>query len=137
MGVGLTHEGRRTRGASMIAVSLPFLLGCAVAISIVLLWLNRIGVGAAWAAAATVAVCVAIALVQSVMLGGFPFTRQAVQIWTLLVLVPGLALFAASRLDVFHSRPWLLLLAGPLLFLLATTAGIIMYNVFFTPTRSG
>ncbi len=114
----------------MLGVSLPFLLLESLLLSAVLLILNRRGVGAAAVAAATVVTSLLLHLALNLALSGpAPFRRLVVQ-WLLIALVPGMFVFAVSRLEVLARRPWLLLAAGPFSFLLAVIVGMVAFNVW-------
>lgn len=120
----------------MISISLPFLIGCSLAVSAVLIWLNMRGAGILGAAGGTLVVCIAIAVIQSVAFGSVPLTRQAVQYWGLFVFLPSAVVFAVARVAILQARPWSLLFVGPLTFVVAVTAVMVTYNILFASGRS-
>jgi hypothetical protein len=120
----------------MIAVSLPFLIGCSLVVSAALMWLNIRGAGVFGAAGATLLVCIAIVIFQSVAFGSAALTRQGAQSWGLYVLLPSAVVVAVSRLAILQARPWALLLLGPLTFVVAVTAVMVTDNILFASGRS-
>jgi hypothetical protein len=121
----------------MTSVSLPLLLIDSLLLSVILVLLNRRGVGTAGAAAATLLTCVIAAVVQFSAFGPLPSKLQAVQLSLLFVLVPGVVVFGASRLSLFQQRPWWLLLGGPVSFICAVVVATLAYNIFFASGHAG
>lgn len=120
----------------MVAVSIQFVLSYALIISAVLIWLNRRGTGAAPAAAVILALCVAVAVVEGSM-GGFAIpTRQVIQLWLGFVLLPSLAVLGLSRAGFLNRRPWLLLIAGPISFVVAILVFGTVLNILFATRHS-
>lgn len=115
----------------VVALSLPLLLLYGLAISAVLMWLKRHGVGAVASAGVTLAVCIAVAVVQGFALGpGIP-TMQSVRLWVVFVCLPAAAVFAVSQLGFLSTRPWLLLVVGPIAFLIALVFVMTLHNILF------
>ncbi len=121
----------------MTSVSLPLLLIYSSLLSVILVLLNRRGVGAVGAAAATLLSCVIAEVVQFSAFGPLPSKQQAVQLWLLFVLVPGAVVFGASRLSLFQHRPWWLLPGGPVSFVVAVMFAMLAYNIFFGSSHAG
>ena len=94
--------------------------------------INRRDAGVVGAAAGAL---IASAAVTAVMLFVFQpaSPRQALQDWLQFVPLPGLVVFAASRSGIFKERPWLLLLVGPLAFLIAAAGVMLSYGILFSP----
>jgi len=118
----------------VLSISLPFLIVCSLVVSAGLIWMNLRRAGALAAASATLAVSSLIAFAQFAVLGRAMPTGQDVQFWLLFVVTPSSAVWAISRLGVFRSRPWWLLLAGPMAHLVAVTVVMVLYNVLFAST---
>jgi hypothetical protein len=59
--------------------------------------------------------------------------RQALHDWLEFVPLPGLVVFAASCSGVFKRRPWLLLLVGPLAFVIAALGLVMTHGILFAP----
>jgi hypothetical protein len=98
-------------------------------ISAVLIVLNRRGVGVTVSGGATIAISLVLVMVQWLPFGAGGSVRQFLQSWLFLVLVPSAAVFALSRFRVFIDRPWLLLLLGPISFVVALVSVVIALNL--------
>ena len=113
----------------MMAISLGYLVACSLVVSTVLLWVNLHGLGTLGAAGAAAMACIAIPLVQSLAAGAVPLSKQGWQAWTLFLFAPSAVLFLASRIGFLRATPWMLLLVGPITFIVAATAVMIGYNI--------
>lgn len=117
----------------MTSISLLHLIVYSIAVSAGLTWLNMRGIGILGAAAGTVVVCVVIALLE---MGAFGSpSRGAAEYWWLFVLLPSAVVFAVSRLGILQRRAWGLLLLGPLTFVVAVIAVMVVYNILFATVR--
>lgn len=114
----------------MLAIKLPPLLLDSLLVSVVLIVVNRRGVGAGAAGAAMIATCLGLVLVQWLAFGTAGAVRQALQYWLLFVFVPSAAIFALSRHGLFVGRPWLLLFFGPVSFVVVLVVVSIAVNVW-------
>jgi hypothetical protein len=103
----------------MQAVLLPPLLLNALVVSAILVILNRRGVGFARAAAVTAAATLVLVIVQWLSLGARGTVRQVLQYWLLWVLPPSAAILILTPTRAFVRHPWLLLLLGPISFMVA------------------
>jgi hypothetical protein len=117
-----------------MAISLPLLIAYSLILSIVLMWLNRRGLGAGRAMVGTIAACIAIALIQWFAIGPATLSRRMLSHWLVFVCVPAVVVFAASRLSLLQTRPAWLVFLGPLLFLATVVVVAIGYNVVFAST---
>ena len=115
----------------MIAVSLQFVLGYALLASVVVMWLNRRGTGAAASGGVLLAVCILIAIAHLIPRGLTMPTRQAIQLWLVFVVLPSAAVWGASRAQFLMSRPSLLLLVGPITFVVALVVFATASNSLF------
>ena len=88
---------------SMISVSLPFVVGYAVLVSTIVMWLNHRSTRPARTAAVLLAICLVIAFVQLLSRGLAMSTRQAIQMWLLFVLLPTAAVWG-YRAQTFWLR---------------------------------
>jgi hypothetical protein len=111
------------------AILLPALLLDSLVVSAVLIVLSRRGVSVAACGAATIVSSLALVMVHWLIFGGAGPVRQILQGWLLFVLAPSAAIFALSRLGLFVRRPWLLLLFGPLSFVVAVVVVVIALNM--------
>jgi hypothetical protein len=112
----------------VLAISAPILIAYALVLSAVLAWLQRRGAAASGAGAlvlCTFAIILQISTTPRTLVGS-----RGLQLAALLVLVPSAALWAVSRLSLFSSRPWLLMILGPPSFVLALVIATIPYNIF-------
>ena len=94
--------------------------------------INRRDIGVFGAAAGSLAASVAVTLVVLVVFAPVS-PRQAIHDWLQFVPVPGLVVFAASRSGIFKRRPWLLLLVGPLAFLIGALGVMTTHGLLFAP----
>ena len=111
----------------MVAVSAPMLIGYSLVLSAVLASLH--GRGAAASGAGALTICA-----LGLMLALWPSPRTIVsspgfRLWALVVVVSTAAVWAVSRLALFSSRPWLLMILGPLSFVLVLLLTMITYNI--------
>jgi hypothetical protein len=116
----------------MVAVSLVSVVVYALVLCGVLVVFNLLGVGHLRAAVGTLAVCVAIEFAQAAIYRGGAFNRLTVQIWLVFVLIPGLAMFAVSRLELFRTGPFWLAAVGPVCYAVAVVVGAMLQGVFAT-----
>jgi hypothetical protein len=114
----------------MVSVSVWFVLACALMVSSALAWLNRRSASALASAAATLAVSLGFAAFQFMAYRSAPLPPRLFTLWILWVLAPSAAVFAVSRLLAFRARPWLLMLAGPVSFLVGLIVAMTVYGVF-------
>ncbi len=115
----------------MASVSLAHLVAGSLVVSTVLLWVNMHDVGIRGAAAAAAIACIAIIAIQSIVAGAVPLSKPVWRAWALFLLAPTAVVILASRIGFLQAKPWMLLLVGPLAFLLAATALMIAYNILF------
>src|SRR5688500_11244269 len=104
---------------TMVAVSVWFVLLCALMVSLALVWLNQRGASAVAGAAAIFAIGLGIGAFQFMEFRSASLLARLPGVWGVSVLLPSAAVCAGSRLHAFRARPWLLMLAGPLVFLAA------------------
>jgi hypothetical protein len=116
----------------MLTISLQILLVYALTVSLALIWLNVRKTGPLAAAGWTITVCVAIAIAQFAASGTSTPSRQDLQFWLLFVMTPAVAVYGVSRRKVLRRRPWWLLLAGPISFVVTVVAVMVLYNIFFS-----
>jgi lysylphosphatidylglycerol synthetase-like protein (DUF2156 family) len=119
----------------MISVSLPFVVAYAVLVSTIVMWLNHRSTSAARTAAVLLALCLVIAFVQLLSRGLAMSAGQTIQMWLMFVLLPTAAVWGLSRADFLVKRPWLLLLVGPIAFVLALIVFTTALNVVFAAPR--
>lgn len=119
----------------MTAVSLQFVVGYAVLVSAVVMWLNRRSPSAASTAGVLLALCIVIAVVHLLPRGLAMPARQAIQIWLVFVLLPTAAVWGLSRADFLVNRPWVLLLVGPIAFMMALIVFGTAFNAVFAARR--
>jgi len=119
-----------------VSLSLPHLLLYALLISGVLVWLNGRVVGTVASAGVLLAVCIVVAVVEALALGPATPTRQAIRLWLLFVCLPAAAVLAVSRLGFLNTRPWLLLLLGPISFVIALVVVTILHNLLIASPHS-
>jgi len=119
-----------------MAVSLPLLVLDALLISAVLMWWNIRGVSAVASAGAVLAACVVVAVVQVFALGAAIPTRQAIQHWVLFVFLPAAAVLAVCRFGFLNTRPWLLLLLGPISSVMALVVVVTVHNILLASRHS-
>jgi len=112
---------------------IPLLVG-SLLVSVILIILNRRRVGVAGSAAATIAVCLVLAaaclvlaLVEFRNVSTGAAIRLAVQYWLIFLCVPSAVVFGLSRSGLLRRHAWLLLLAGPISFIITgvVVAGIL------------
>jgi hypothetical protein len=60
---------------------------------------------------------------------------RAFNLWVLCVLVPSAVVFAASRLNVLRTKPWWLMLVGPIVYVVGLLVVMTMYNILFASAR--
>jgi hypothetical protein len=101
------------------SILLPPLLLNALVVSVVLAILNRRGVGFTRSAAATAATTLVLVIVQWLSFGARGTVRQVLQYWLLWVLLPSAAILILAHRRAFVRHPWLLLLLGPISFVVA------------------
>lgn len=118
-----------------IGVSLALLLTCGLVISAVSILFNRRGAGFVEAAIGMLVMCAAVPLFQLLTGGPRVVTWQNLQLWLLFIVLPGAVVLGASRLGVLRTRPWLLLFAGPVLFLTTIVIAMSAYNVLFASSH--
>jgi hypothetical protein len=119
----------------MIAISLWFVLACALIVSSTLVWLNRHGASVRASAAVTLAVCLGIAAFQFMEVRSGPLPTRFFSLWTLWVLAPSAVVFAVSRLPFARVRPWTLMLVGPVAFIVGLTVTMTVWNTLFASGR--
>jgi hypothetical protein len=112
----------------MLTAVSPFLAGYPLVLSALLAFLHTRRLGAVATGLGTLLLCVFVAMVP---LAATPITitRQALQFWTLFVLVPSAVVWAISCLDVFVPRPWMLMIVGPLSFVFSLLVVVVTYNI--------
>ena len=93
---------------------------------------NRRDVGVA--GAGLLAVTASVIVTAVVLLVFTPVSpSQALHDWLQFVPLPGLVVFGASRSGIFRTRPWLLLLVGPLAFVIAALGLVMTHSMLFAP----
>jgi hypothetical protein len=113
----------------MTAISLWFLVGCAVCLSALLALMNYFAFSASTAAAATVAFIVVTSAPLVRGLSNVPATPRF--LFAIAVCaVPSLAVFAVSQTGWLRARPAWLLGVGPLSYVFAVALAMTAYNVF-------
>ena len=115
----------------MVGINTVPLLAHSLLVSAILIILNRRRVGAAGSAAATIALCLFFALVESRNFSTAAAIRQVVQYWLIFLCVPSAVVFGLSRSGLLRRRAWLLLLAGPISFVLTVVVVISVLNMVF------
>jgi hypothetical protein len=94
--------------------------------------INRRDVGVV--GAGIVALTASVVVTAVVLLVFTPVSpRQAIHDWLQFVPLPGLVVFGASRSGIFRTRPWLLLLVGPLAFVIAALGLVMTHSILFAP----
>jgi hypothetical protein len=119
----------------MVAISLWVVLACALMVSSALVWLNKRSASALASAAETLAVCLAIAAFQFMGFRSGPLSTRFFNVWSLWVLAPSAVVFGVSRLPLVRARPWLLMLAGPVSFIVGLTVAMTAYNILLASGR--
>ncbi len=105
------------------AVSLPsFILPSAVMTSAGLLALHRLGAGAGVSAAVLLAACAGGGVALGVGTRNRLPDGRLLQLWALVLVVPASIVFVISRVVFLIARPWLLIVVGPIAFLLTVRA---------------
>jgi hypothetical protein len=115
----------------MIAVSLEFVVGYALLASAVVMWLNHRRTSAVRSGAVLLALCLLIAGAHLFPRGHAMPTRQAIQLWLVFVLLPSATVWGVSRAEFLMIRPWLLLILGPITFIVALVVFGTAANVLF------
>ena len=118
-----------------MSISLPLLIAYGFLVSAALAWLNTRGVAMSGAAAATLIVSAAPWAITKVTSGGEPLSWRTLQYWALFMAFPSAVVLLASRIGALQARPWWLLGIGPVTFIFATTAVMIVHNMLFANTR--
>jgi hypothetical protein len=121
---------------SVIAVSLPMLGVLALLVSAVVTGLNARGMGVVASAGVMLVACVAVAMLQGFVLGSIGSIPQAIRMWVVFVFLPAAAVLAVSRLGLLRTKPWLLLLLGPISFITALIVVMIVHNILFASGHS-
>jgi hypothetical protein len=114
-----------------MSISLWYVIACSLVVSSVLASMNSRGVGLLGAAGAAAIALVALVLIDAIGSGTLPLSRQTTWVLGLCILFPSTVLIAVSRLAVFHTYPWMLLVAGPIAFVVAVVMVMIAYNMLF------
>jgi hypothetical protein len=107
------------------AVSLPFVVGYSLLISVLLMWQNSRG-----------ASIILLEVFELVTAPRFALARQGIQSWLFFFVLPSLAILWTSRLAAVRSRPWLLLVLGPLSHIVAMVVVMTAYNAVFASNRT-
>jgi hypothetical protein len=94
--------------------------------------INGRDVGVLGAGALALSACVAVTAVMLLVFAP-PHPWQALHDWLQFVPLPGLVVFAASRSGMFKERPWLLLLVGPLAFVVGALGLLLTHSILFAP----
>jgi hypothetical protein len=103
----------------MISVSLPLLIGFAVIVSALSMWLNARGVGVGIEAGVILGICVAVDVWQGPALASTASRRMAIRMWLVFVLLPTAVVLGISRFGLLTTKPWFLLVLGPISFMVA------------------
>jgi hypothetical protein len=102
----------------MLAISaVPLLVG-SLLVSAVLILLNKLKVGIVGSAAAVIALCLVLGLIENRNLNTGAAMIVAFRFWLIFLCVPSAVVFGISRSGLLRRRSWLLLLAGPVSFLI-------------------
>jgi hypothetical protein len=115
----------------MVGISLPVVLAYSLVVSGALVWLNRTGAGAIASSGVTLVICLAIGVVQVVTTRSGSLPMSGFTFWILWVLAPNAAVLAVSALPFVRSRPWSLLLLGPLSYVVGMAVAMTTYNLLF------
>jgi hypothetical protein len=118
------------------AVSLPFVVGYSLLISVLLMWQNSRGASITGAVASMVAAAILLEVFELVTAPRFALARQGIQSWLFFFVLPSLAILWTSRLAAVRSRPWLLLVLGPLSHIVAMVVVMTAYNAVFASNRT-
>ncbi|MGA2260545.1 MAG: hypothetical protein ABSH28_03810 [Acidobacteriota bacterium] len=120
----------------MLSINLVPLLGGSLLVSATLIIVSKRRVGVAGSAAAIIALCLVLAFVEFRDLSTGAAVRQAVQYWLIFLCVPSAVVFALSRSGLLRRRAWLLLLAGPISFVLTIVVVVSVLHMFFPSVLS-
>jgi hypothetical protein len=104
---------------------IPLLAG-SLLLSAILIILNRRRVGVAGSAAATIALCLVLPLVEFRNVSTGAAIRLVVQYWLIFLCLPSAVVFGLSRSGLLRRRAWLLLVAGPISFIVA---GVVVASI--------
>ncbi len=115
----------------MMGINIIPLLWGSLAISAILIILNKLHVGVAGSAASIIALCVVLAFVEFRISGAGSTVRQAFQGWLIFLCVPSAVVFALSRSGILRHHAWLLVLAGPISFVLTVVVVVSVLNTYF------
>ena len=111
----------------MVGSVSTLLIVYALILSAVLAWLRGRGLGPAAVGGGALAVLAIYTVLE--LSAGPALSRRAIQVWALFVLAPTVVVFAVSLLRVFVNRPWLLLILGPVSFVLSVLVFMVAHNV--------
>jgi hypothetical protein len=94
--------------------------------------INERNVGVVGASVMALVACVAVTAVMLLVFApAHPW--QALHDWIEFVPLPGLVVFTTARSGLFEKRPWLLLLVGPLAFMIAALGLLLTHGIVFSP----
>lgn len=113
----------------MVSVSLEVLLSYAFAVSAVFMALNYRGKGAVVSAGIFLVLCVLTGAEKAIARDNLIPTHRVMEIWLVSELLPTAAVWWLSRAEFAKSRPWWLLIVGPLVFLVAVVVSSTVFAV--------
>jgi hypothetical protein len=114
----------------LIAVSFWFVLACGLVLSILVFALNARGVSAATSGWILLTFCLITGAVQGIGLSRVSIA-QSVGMWLGFIFLPSVAVFGISRLAFLRTKPWLLLIIGPISYLFAMIVTLTVANAIF------
>jgi hypothetical protein len=112
----------------IIVVSIWLVLACGLLLSLLAFVLNARGVRVGTSAFVLLAFCFVFGAFQSFSLRTVSIS-QSVGMWLGFVFLPSVGVFAVSRIPTLRVKPWLLLLVGPLSYLVTMIVAMTVVNV--------